>query len=165
MTQRSPRLLLVFWNVVFLGFEIGPQVVPLFVTVVTCDLGEVFFGRLGPALLKVILPTVARVIFGYNFLVFGELLAPNGADACEYLVLFIVVIFSICLLVLTTTSVSVDLTGMRRLLSFCFLVVIFAFIVGLSLFLVMLSLLRLGTSTIQGPKMRKSLIFGAFVAP
>ncbi len=59
---------------------------------------------------------------------------------------------------------SINVVGMRESLSFCFLVATLVVVIGLSLFLVVRLFLRLRTSTIEKPKMKESLMFGAFVA-
>lgn len=90
---------------------------------------------------------------------------PNGADVCKYLVSFIVIIFVFARSLLQLFTLSVDATGIGRLLSFYFFVGAFAVVVELSLFLVMHLLLQLCTSTIEGSKMRELLTFGAFITP
>ena len=67
MTQRLPRLLLVFWGIVFLGFGTCLGIILFFITVVTRDSGEVFLGLLGSALLEVVLPLIVGVL-GLEFL-------------------------------------------------------------------------------------------------
>lgn len=68
-------------------------------------------------------------------------------------------------LLLQLYMLSVDTTGIKRSLSFCFLVTALIIIGGMSLFLVVYLLQQLRTSTIERPKIRESLTLGAFVAP
>lgn len=77
------------------------------------------------------------------------------------LLLFLIFVY----LLLQLCTLSVNITEIRELLSFCFLIVIFAIVIGLSLFLIIFLLLQLHTSIIKGLRIRRSLIFSAFIIP
>lgn len=75
------------------------------------------------------------------------------------LLLFSVFVYSL----LQLCMLSVDVTEMRGLLSFSFLVIVFAVVVKLSLFLVMQLFLQLYTSLIEIPRMRRLPTFSTFI--
>lgn len=67
-------------------------------------------------------------------------------------------------LLLQLRILSVNATGIKGLLLFSFLVAAFAIVIGLFLFLVIRLLWQLRMPTVEKPKIKKSLLFGAFVA-